>query len=283
MRAPVATMRPLLAVALLFAALTAPGATAHINNFADTKTLDLAGLFYAQIDPQPQPIFANETTLFTVYLTSQRTGSYVTDLESVRLTFEANGTSLDVPLEPTANDSLAGNVTFPHRGNYTATLRVDDGSGGTDATTWMNVFPDLGFIVAPIEEFVDPERNRTTAFSVRTIDPDTGQRVAVATDMRFRVQHWDDAHTRVLRTYEVELMPQKDGSFRFEHVFNATGQYHLYIGSTSAAVGYDDLPMLHVFVNDPLPEDPALARQTPLGLAILLAGLAVASLIRSRP
>lgn len=267
-------------LALLAALALAPSAAAHINNFADTKTIDLQSAYYVQIDPQPQPLYANETTTFTVYVTSRGNGTYVTQFSEIHLTLEDNGTSLDVDLKPTENDTLEGTITFPHRGNYTTTLKIREGDRHVQNTTWMDVFHDYGYLVVPVDDFVDPIVNETTVFHIQTIDPSTKERKSVATDMRVRVDHWDNAHTRVLRSFNVELAPQPDGTFRFEHVFDQTGQYHMYVASNSAGLDYDDVPMLHVFANEPLPEDKENA--IPLAPFVILAALAIAAL-RQRP
>lgn len=272
-------MKPAVATLALITLLLAPGASAHINNFADTKTIDVAGAYYVQIDPQPQPLYANQSTTFTLYLTSRTNGSYVTQFDSIHLTLEADGTTLEVPLAPTANDTLEGSITFPHRGNYTTTLSLNDGVRHGQNTTWMDVFHDYGFLVVPVDDFVDPIVNETTVFHIQTIDPQTKQRERVATDMRVKVDHWDNAHTRVLRTFNVELTPEPDGTFRFEHLFDQTGQYHMYVASTSAGLDYDDVPMLHVFANEAMPDED---KGVPLGPLAALAALATVALLRRR-
>lgn len=258
-----------------------PTANAHINNFADTKTIDVAGAYYVQIDPQPQPLYANETTTFTVYVTSRTNGSYVTQFESIRLTLKSGDTILEVPLQPTANETLTGDITFPHRGNYTTMLSLDDGVRQGRNVTWMEVFRDYGYIIAPVDDFVDPIVNETTIFHVQTIDPVTKARKSVATDMRIQVDHWDNAHTRVIRSFMVDLTPQPDGTFRFETRFDQVGQYHMYVMSDSAGLDYGDVPMLHVFANDPIADE-----KKGIPLAAPLLSLAIASAIvifRKRP
>ena len=273
-------------LALLAALVLAPSAAAHINNFADTKTIDLQSAYYVQIDPQPQPLYANESTTFTVYVTSRGNGTYVTQFTEIHLTLEDNATTLDVDLKPTENDTLEGTITFPHRGNYTTTLKIREGERHVQNTTWMDVYHDYGFIVVPVDDFVDPLRNRTTVFHLQTIDPDTRERERVATDMRLKIDHWDDAHTRVLRSYEVTLTPQEDGTFRFEDVFTELGQYHMYVASDSAGLAYDDAPMLHVFVTDPIDEGgspiPGPAPALIAALVLILAAIAVSVYTRRR-
>lgn len=272
-------MKRALAVLALGTLLLIPGASAHINNFADTKTIDVGGAYYVQIDPQPQPLYANQTTTFNVYLTSRLNGSYVTQFESIRLTLRSAGTVLEVPLKPTPNETLAGDITFPHRGNYTTTLSLDDGEREGENTTWMDVFHDYGFLVVPVDDFVDPIVNTTTVFHVQTIDPTTKERKRVATDMRMQVDHWDNAHTRVLRSFMVDLSPQADGTFKFEHFFDQVGQYHMYVMSDSAGLDYGDVPMLHVFANEPLPDED---NGIPLGPLVALAALAIVAFFRRR-
>lgn len=276
------TPRATLTLAALAILTVMPAASAHINNFADTKTIDVAGAYYVQIDPQPQPLYANQTTTFTVYVTSRTNGSYVTHFNNIHLTLEEDGTILDVPLEPTANETLVGTITFPHRGNYTTTLKLDDGTRHGENTTWMDVFHDYGYLVVPVDDFVDPIRNETTTFFVQTIDPLTRERKQVATDMRFKIEHWDNAHTKVQRTYYTDLMPQSDGTFKFEDTFTELGQYHLYVGSTSAGLDYGDVPMLHLFANDPIDDDD----EKGIPFVAPLLALAIASAIvifRKRP
>ena len=270
--------RHLVPLILLVAITIGPTASAHINNFADTKTIDVAGTYYVQIDPQPQPLYANESTTFTLYVTSRLNGSYVTQFENIHLTLQDNDTIVEVPLEATPNDTLVGTMSFPHKGNYTTTLRISDGVRHGENTTWMNVYHDYGFIVVPVDDFVDPIRNETTTFHIQTIDPETKERKRVANDMRFKIEHWDNAHTPVLRTYEVELEPQDDGTFKFEDVFTDLGQYHMYVASDSAGLDYDDVPMLHVFANDPLPEDEG--NGIPLAPWAILVALGLAALAR---
>lgn len=258
-----------------------PSASAHINNFADTKTIDVAGAYYVQIDPQPQPLYANHSTTFTVYLTSRTNGSYVTQFDSIRLTLKSGDTILEVPLQPTANETLAGDIVFPHRGNYTTMLTLNDGVRQGQNTTWMDVFRDYGYLIVPVDDFVDPIVNETTTFHVQTIDALTKARKNVATDMRMQVDHWDNAHTRVIGSFMVDLTPQPDGTFRFEHRFDQVGQYHMYVMSDSAGLDYGDVPMLHVFANDPIDDD-----EKGIPLVAPLLALAIASaivIIRKRP
>lgn len=265
---------------LITSILTVPYASAHIGNFAETKTIDLGGAYYVQIDPQPQPIYANgSATLFTVYVTSRTNSTYVTQFETIRLALEDNGTILDVPLAPTENKTLEGSVVLPRRGNYTTTLKIDDGSRQVENTTWMTVYHDYGYVVVPANDFVDPIVNETTVFNIQTIDPNTLERKDVATDMRFRIDHWDNAHARILRTYEVDLTRQPDGTFRFENVFDQPGQYHMYIASRSAGLDYGDVPMLHVFANEALPDED---NGIPFAPLVALAALALAALARRR-
>lgn len=239
MRAPV----------VLLALLLVPVASAHLGNFADTKTVIIPKEYYVQVDPRPQPLYANESVRFEVFLQSTRTGRYVTDTDVARLTFTLDGDSFSVDLQPTANESMAAPVTFPREGNWTTRLDVKDANGEHVAETWMDVFPDLPYRFRPLaaDQFTDPGVNETTTFTVETFDPNTGERTDPLQDLKAKLEWWDDPHLNLLGTEEVSFTKEGPGTWRFEHVFRNKGQYHLRFGSTSGNLGYEDAPMLHMY------------------------------------
>ena len=266
-------------VPLLILLSLVPHAEAHVENYADTKSVEVGTAYLATLEPQPQPMFANASLTFFLLLSNRSSWETVT-VESASLTLQLGDVVKTVGLEALPNRTRAASLVLSVPGNYTATLVLNDSAGSHEATTYFEVFPDLPFRFQPIEEYIDPQVNRTTRFRLQTLDPATGQPVPALDDLRMRLEWWNDPHTVLLGTDEVQLVAEDEATWRFEYVFPVTGMYHMRLASQSGALEYGEAPMLHAYALPPSPEEP---NETPLPLLLVLVAVVAAARLSRRP
>lgn len=261
---------PLVALTILAVGLAAP-ATAHVSAYSDAQSL-ATDRYYAYISPSPSPMYAGSPISWSVTLEGNRL-EYNASRANVSLDFDdGQGWQSQLPL--TLEDgAFRANLTMPHAGNYTTTLRVIDERGEETNGTTFHVYPDLPIRLAPADATLDARTNTTTRIHMLTLDR-AGQPVdATLNALDARIEHWDPAHTVMLGADTRPLQRVNATTWVLDYTFHESGMYHLRFASASGGFGYDDAPMLHLYPLDPEPAPRSVA--TPWWL--LVPGVVIAA------
>ena len=268
--------------ALLALVLLAPVAAAHLETFSQAVPLTL-GPYSALVEPVPAPAYANTALTLRALFTKTETGTYATKLNaSVDVTFP-DGTNQSRPLEPDGSGYFIAYVVVREAGEHVARFRVQDADGTYENGTSVTVYPDVGVRIRPADpDLSEPVVGDEYPLGVLVLDNVTGRPRDDLVDLRVDLQHWTDDHTTMLGSEEVALEKGDGGSWRVRHVFPQKGMYHLRFASSSGGFNYDDIPLLHVYANDPLPGQVSQEKETPLGPAAAVLALVLVALLRRR-
>lgn len=268
-------MRPHIPLAALTVLLAIPTSLAHFEGYSET-TATTVGPYSVVVEPSSNPIYARDPVQLAI-TTYGPDGRPARAEPHLNVTLP-NGTTL--PLRTTTLTPGYSSAIFqpPTRGNHTILIDLADANGTYRGTTNIDVYPDLGFAIVPIDPNLDVTRGVRTAIRFQTIDPASNFPNMTAKDLTIRVQHWNDNHTLLTNTTERALRPEGASTWVFDFDFPERGMYHMAFRSDSANVTYEDIPILHTFATDPLP--PVETADTPAPslvlMLMLLAGLALA-------
>ena len=273
-------MRP---VALLALALLAPVAAAHLETYSQAVPLTL-GPYSALVEPVPTPAYANTALTLRALFTKTDTGTYATRLNAtVDVTFP-DGSNQTKPLEPDGTGYFIAYVVVRDPGEHLARFAVTDAAGRHENSTNITVYPDVGVRIRPADaDLPEPVVGEAYPLGVLVLDNVTGRPEEGLADLRVDLQHWTDDHRTMLGSHEVVLEKDAGGAWRARYVFPEKGMYHLRFASSSGGFNYDDVPLLHVYANDPLPgQSSSQEKETPLGPAAAVVAFVLVALLRRR-
>lgn len=273
----------LVAAALLAAA--APAA-AHVEGFSQARTLNI-GPYLVYLQPMPDTIYANTMLSMSAQLAHNTTGAGAKGV-GVNLLVTGPGEFMkNVSLREDGRGMLVGSVLLPVRGNYTFVVELKDVDGSVHrGETWFEAYPDLPVRIRSGDAEQDVYVGREVTLEFNVVNGTTLRAVDTLTDLRVRLEHWDDAHTRLLSEREVPLTTEGGGRWQLTHTFGSPGMYHIKFASTAGGFTYTDVPILHTYATLPLDEglDEEAGNELPGPTPALLAlgALAGALLLRRR-
>lgn len=281
-------LRTLPLAILLLAALLAAAmpASAHVEGFSQARTLNV-GPYLVYLQPQPDTIFANTTLTMSAQLAHSSTGA---SAKGAGVTLHVRGPNefnRTMSLRDDGRGMLVGSVLLPARGNYTFGVEIKDANGTYRDDTWLEAYPDLPIRIRSSDAEQDVYVGREATLEFNVVNRTTLRPVDNLTDLTLRLEHWDDAHTRLISEREVPLSTEGGGRWRITTTFDAAGMYHMQFASKAGGFTYSDVPILHTYATLPLDEglDQGQDRNPAPGpgLALLAAGLvAGATLLRRR-
>lgn len=275
------------ALLLAVLVLAAPLAAAHLETYNQAVPIAI-GPYSAIVEPFPQPVFENTNLMLRALFTRLDTGAYATNV-TVTLDLQyPNGTNETRPLNPDGRGYFLTNLVVRHRGDHVARVTVKDAAGEYSNATNVTVYPDAAVrLRAADPDAPEPVVGQEYPLAVLTFDNVTGGLTDKLTDMTLRVEHWTDDHGTLLGSEEVVLNRTEKARWGARHVFEEKGMYHLRFASSSGGFNYDDIPLLHIYANDPVParQPPAptdAGRDAPLGLGVVLAAVVLAGVLLRR-
>jgi hypothetical protein len=119
------------------------------------------------------------------------------------------------------------------------------------ATGVVKIYPDLGFRIVPEISTFDIVVNKTQSITFLTVS-DAGRTIEVAPDLRMRLEHWTDDHSRLLWWVPANTTDDGTGRHTLVYDFPAHGMFHLTFASTSARFGFNDTPLEHAYAIVPV-------------------------------
>lgn len=261
---------PLIGLTLLALGQAEP-ATAHVSAYSDAQSL-ATDRYYAYVSPTPSPMYAGSPIAYSVTLEGNRL-EYNPSRANVSLDFDdGQGWQERLPLS-VAGGAFRANLTMPHAGNYTTTLRITDERGDETNVTTFHVYPDLPIRLAAADATLDARTNTTTRIHMLTLDR-AGQPVNATFDaLEAGIEHWDPAHTVMLGADERPMQRANATTWVLDYTFHESGMFHLRFASASGGFGYDDVPMLHLYPLDPEPAP----RSVPAPLWLLVPSVVIAA------
>lgn len=272
-------MIPLRATGLFLAATTAillgvPTGLAHFEGYSETTATNV-GPYSVVVEPSLNPIYALDVAqlAITAYGPDGRPARVEPRLN---LTLP-NGTTYSMRTSTLTPGYSTAVFQPPVRGNYSLLIEVNDANATHNGTTNIDVYPDLGFALIPIDPSLDVTTNTSTTVRFQTVDPDTNFPNTTLKDITVRIQHWNDDHTMLTNTIELPLRPEGASTWALDFAFPERGMYHMGFRSDSGNIPYEDIPILHTFATDPVPR-PSAETPAPASFFVfaLLAGLALA-------
>lgn len=278
-------MRALVLAALLLA-LAAPIALAHIDTSSEAKPL-VVGPYSALLQPVPDPAFEDSAITFRAIFTRVDTGAYATRLTASLDVRAPSGTNETKALEPDGTGYFLALFAAREAGDHVVRLIVREANGTAYETrTTLTIYPDLPYRVQPADPMLsDPVEGVPYALGVRVVDNVRLEPNDALSDLTVRFEHWTDDHAALLGSQERPLSRDGVGLWTTRHTFSEKGMYHLLFASRSGGFNTTEVPLLHVYANEPAPGqgDSAGGMQTPgAPLAAVVLGLAVLALLRPR-
>lgn len=264
--------------ALITLGLLAPLASAHVGPYSDAQTLNTER-YYVFISPTPSPMFAGVNITWTANFQAMRSDYPPLNVTSSIKFNDTEGWNAEVNLVPIDAYYVAGNLTMPHAGNFTATLRAVDKTGEVNNSTMFHVFPNLPFRIVASDPALDVRTNRTTTLRVVTTDTAGSPMRVPFNDLRARIEHWDVAHTTVLGVQNVTLARANETDWTVDARFADPGMYHFRFASNESGFGPDDMPMIHMYANPP---DAPAARTPGFGAVIVIGIVALGAAMTRR-
>lgn len=260
----------------------APLAAAHLETFSQAKPLVL-GPYSALVEPYPAPAYANGALTLRALFTRIDTGAYVNKLDASVDVRYPDGTNATKKLEPDGSGYFIAYVVIRERGDHVARVTVKDDAGAWSNDTTVTVYPDVGVRLRPADpNLPEPTVGEAYPLGILATDNVTGAPSDKLTDLRVDLQRWTDDHLTMLGQETLTLERAGVGTWSVRHTFPEKGMYHLRFASSSGGFNYDDVPLLHVYANDPVPSR-AEEKQSPLApAAAVVAVLALAALLRRR-
>lgn len=275
-------MRPLLVSALvLLALLLAPTGAAHVESFNQASTSQ-AGPYLVYLEPRPTPPFANDMVTFSALVSSAQTGGFLRNVPAEIVVEGPEGFRQNKTMQPDGTGYLLASMVIPRPGVHTVTLILRNATTGeaSSAQTELEVFPNLPFRIRAVDQAQDMVTNTTTPIVVEVVNAITLARQDPFQDLQVRIERWSNDHSEMLGSVEVAPTRTGTGLWRFDHRFTEVGMYHIRFASEDGAFNYDEVPLLHVYVNE---QPPVADNETPLpGLLAALAAVALAGAVRRR-
>ena len=269
-------------VAFLALALLAPLAAAHLETFSQAVPLTL-GPYSALVEPFPAPAYENTALTIRALFTRTDTGAYATRLNATLDVAFPDGSNQSKPLEPDGSGYFVAYVLVRERGEHGARVTVTDAEGSWSNATDVTVYPEVGVRLRPADpDLPEPTVGEPYPLGILVLDNATLAPKESVTDLRVDLQHWTDDHVTMLGSEEVRLEKEGAATWRATHTFREKGMYHLRFASSSGGFNYDDIPLLHVYANDPPPGPSVTPKETPLGAVVALGALALVACTRRR-
>lgn len=260
------------ALALL---LLTPTAVSHFEGYSETTATNV-GPYSVVVEPSSNPIYSGD--VLQLAITAYGTDGRAAKVEPHLNVTLPNGTTFSMRTTTLTPGYSTAVFQPPTRGNYTILIGLTDANGTHNGTTNIDVYPDLGFALVPLDPSVDVTTNTSQTVRFQTIDPETSFPDTRLKDIIVRIQHWNDNHTALTNTIELPLQPEGASTWALSFRFPDRGMYHMAFRSDSGNITYEDIPLLHTFATDPVPaaggaETSAL---TPMLLLTFFASLALA-------
>ena len=271
---------PLVALPLVLALALLPAAQAHFEDFNPNSATLRAGPYNAYFEPRPAMPFAGATTTLVAQIAPAASGTPMRGGEAnVTVTVAGPGPFAQTrTMSPDGTGYFVATVVFPGTGIYSATLRVKDLDSAEEgeATTSVEVFPDLPIRIRPIDTALDVYANESTTYDLEIVNASVLTRDDRVQDLTARFEHWADDHTEKISEQVIEGTRTGPGTWRFVATADSSGMHHIRFASSSGGFNYDETPPLHVYASErPEGSAPADERESPAG-GPALAGLAVA-------
>lgn len=273
---------PALLLATLALALVAPSATAHSETISQSQSFEV-GPYVVALTPDPMPMYANVTPqAFRLEVVNASTNLYAQ--VSAHLTLVGPNAFEDtLTFESASARYYLAHTTLTQRGNHTATLVIEDGTGEHELETTFLVYPDMPFRIRPVDPSYDVIPGARSVLAYEIVDPVTLARKDAFASLDMRIEHWSSDHATLLDEKTIALRNEGVGLWKIEHVFDA-GHYYLRFASQDGGFNYADLPLLHVNVLPPVTnagdsdENATPAAAAPLALV----AIAIVALARRR-
>jgi MYXO-CTERM domain-containing protein len=270
--------------ALLAAALFAPLASAHVEDYSQSRALQ-TGPFLVFFEPRPTPPFANQTATMVVQVSDAQTGSLLREVPATVLVAGPDGFTERKRMEPDGTGYLLASMQLPAAGNYSARVLLRDAQNETHAVdTEFEVFPNLPFRVRPVDQALDVYTGQRTPLAFEVLDPVTLARKDAFTDLTVRIERWSEDHAEFRGASETQAERTAPGVWRIDHTFEQNGMHHLRFASEAGGFNYADVPLLHVYATSPEPAGEADGGKDAPGSGALgaLAALAAGALLLLR-
>lgn len=246
-------------------------ASAHVVEDAPTYVFGIAS-YVARIDSAP--IIATHNSTLTLSVTS---GGVMAGhpVASTRVDWNASrvGDRLNGSFALIQDGRWTANIVFPHPGNWSFTLTLDERS---KSTTTVRVQPHLGYTAQPLAPTVDPPMGVPFDFRFRFIPELEHPNLTLPTDARVRLE---------LRRIEerVNLVSEAVATNRDESWVAALALpdgavYHITIASASGGFDHDGLTAFTLAAS-PNPVAPPIDNSWRV-IGVLAAGLALVFGIR---
>ena len=274
-------------VALFLVLLLAlPLAGAHIEAFSQSKPVSV-GPYSAIVEPRPAPMYANGALSMTAIFSRTADGTYATKgiQPSIQVT-DAAGNNTTTPMQPDGSGYYVASVAFREPGNYTVSVIVKDAEGTYSNASVFTVYPDLPVRFRSGDPTqLDPVVGEPYAIAIDSLDPETLLPADNGvTDVTVTLERWSDDHSRLFEATPHAMTHAGVGRWTLDHTFPVKGMYHLRFASVSGGFKNDDVPILHVYANEPAPGSGTPGtRPVPLPWAGVLLALGAVALARRRP
>lgn len=272
----------LLGLALL---LVAPPAAAHVESFSQAKTVN-AGPYTVFLQPKPDVVFANTTLSMTAQIYFTDTGSRARETSATLIVGGPNDFSKRTEMRDDGAGYLVAAMLLPHRGNYSARVLVKDANTTYNADTEIEAYPDLPFRIRAGNAEQDVYVGQKATVTFEMVNRTSLRPMDGPSDLRIRLEHWNEEHTALLGTEEAPLISLGGGRWQLDHTFPDRGMYHMKFASEAVGFTYADVPILHLYATNPpgvTDDGDGGSNKTPApGLAPTLALLAVAAFVLAR-
>lgn len=248
-------------------------AEAHVSSYGDTKTLAL-GDYNVILTPSASPVFTLSLLEIGVQV---YTKEYAVSDAPVQLTINgSDGKMRTLPQQAGDGGTRTASTYFQDPGNYTLEATVTDANGTHTGTTWLDVYPRLGFRIVPLNADQDFVAGSSATVPVLVVY-DEPPKLEV-TDLEGTLELWTPDHSRILRSDDVTFTRDAEAVWGADYDFPEIGMYHMRFESQSGNFTREDVPLLHTYAV----EAPA-GSETPFPVALLLlAALAAAILLQKR-
>lgn len=262
----------------LASVLLLPSSLAHFEGYSET-TATTVGPYSVVVEPSSNAIYAGDPVqlAITAYASDGRPARVEPQL-NVTL---PNGTTLPLRTTTLTPGYASAFLQPPTRGNYTILIGIQDANGSHQGTTNIDVYPDLGLAIVPIDPNLDVTTNTPRSVRFQTVDPASNFPNMEAKDLTIRIQHWNDNHTQLTNTTERALRSEGASTWVLDFDFPERGMYHMSFRSDSGNFTYEDVPILHTFATDPVPAPTNADTPAPPTL-LVLTSIALLALLRTR-
>lgn len=240
------------------------------------------GPYSVYIDVTPSPIYVNQTVTLTLIATRTDTG----EATALDATFEAVAPSGATQQLRTARIVGGTEATFAprERGNHTLRVHVREASASYDATTYLDVYPDLAYRIQAFDPTQDVYTGYPTQITIRVLNMANRTSAPELVDLTASIERWNDDHTRLIATTSEPVAHDgPDGTWTVKHAFAEPGMYHLRFHSDIGRFNETDIPLLHTYATAPPDGLAPASRPTPdVSTPILLVTLCLLAMRQRR-